>query len=349
MSSVIRGNFVHNLFLSKQGFKGDECIGDVVRAAMYSKSFPDIKSPEQMAFEVKVQNIVQNAEIDLDELSPVEFLTSDEESVDNENMIEILDEMDFLGDTENETKHAKREYDGGPNENPKRRKRESSKAEREENRNAELKEEINSMNEVERKGIAALLTSIKEIRRAAESSTVERKENRNAELKEEINSMNEAERKGIAAFFRSLKEMRRAAKLNLAALTRLKELTTKYPSLEFMYKILKPVSEIMPDNPINTITPILEIVGVKPTSGGNKYNTESVVKITPKQFLKGGKIYHRCSLAGCTFERVSWGAVNTHIVKDHIHKSYVCDFCEKVLSSMDGLRRHKQNHHKLDK
>lgn len=143
--------------------------------------------------------------------------------------------------------------------------------------------------------------------------------------------------------------MRRAAKLNLAALTRLKELTTKYPSLEFMYKILKPVSEIMPDNPINTITPILEIVGVKPTSGGNKYNTESVVKITPKRFLKGGKIYHRCSLAGCTFERVSWGAVNTHIVKDHIHKSYVCDFCEKVLSSMDGLRRHKQNHHKSDK
>ena len=305
MSTVIRGNFVHNLFLSKQGFKGDESIGDVVRAAMYSRSFPDVKPPEQMAFEVKVQSIVQNDEIDLDELSPVEFLTSDEESVDNDNLIEILYEMDFLGDTENETKHTKRESDEGPNENPKRRKRESSKFETEENRNAELKEEINSMNEVERKG--------------------------------------------IAAFFRSIKEMRRAAKLNLAALTRLKELITKYPSLEFLYKILKPVSEIMPDTPINTITPILEIAGLQVTSGGNKYKTESVVKITPKQFLKGGKIYHRCSLEGCTFERVSWGAVNTHIVKDHIHKSYVCEFCEKVLSSMDGLRRHIKAQHKSDK
>ena len=305
VSIVIRGNFVHNLFLSKQGFKGDESIGDVVRAAMYSRSFPDVKPPEQMAFEVKVQSIVQNDEIDLDELSPVEFLTSDEESVDNDNLIEILYEMDFLGDTENETKHTKRESDGGPNENPKRRKRESSKFETEENRNAELKEEINSMNEVERKG--------------------------------------------IATFFRSIKEMRRAAKLNLAALTRLKELITKYPSLEFLYKILKPVSEIMPDTPINTITPILKIAGLEVTSGGNKYKTESVVKITPKRFLKGGKIYHHCSLEGCTFERVSWGAVNTHIVKDHIHKSYVCEFCEKVLSSMDGLRRHIKAQHKSDK
>ena len=349
MSTVIRGNFVHNLFLSKQGFKGDESIGDVVRAAMYRRSFPDVKPPEQMSFEVKVQSIVQNDEIDLDELSPVEFLTSDEESVDNDNLIEILYEMDFLGDTENETKHTKRESDGGPNENPKRRKRESSKFETEENRNAELKEEINSMNEAERKGIAALFTSIKEIRRAAESSKVETEENRNAELKEEINSMNEVERKGIAALFRSIKEMRRAAKLNLAALTRLKELITKYPSLEFLYKILKPVSEIMPDTPINTITPILEVAGLDITSGGNKYKTESVVKIVPKRFLKGGKIYHRCSLEGCTFERVSWGAVNTHIVKDHIHKSYVCEFCEKVLSSMDGLRRHIKAQHKSDK
>ena len=106
--------------------------------------------------------------------------------------------------------------------------------------------------------------------------------NRNGEVKEKINAMDEVDRKAIGALFRSIKEMRRAAKLNLAALTRLKELVIKYPSLEFIYKVLKPVSEIMPDTPINMIQPILEIVGLKPTCGGNKYNMESVVKIIPK-------------------------------------------------------------------
>ena len=36
-----------------KGFKGDEDLGDIVRVAMFSKNFPDIKSPEQMAFEGK--------------------------------------------------------------------------------------------------------------------------------------------------------------------------------------------------------------------------------------------------------------------------------------------------------
>ena len=80
---------------------------------MYSKSFPDVKSPEQMGFEAKVQSIVQDDEIDLDQLSPIEFLTSEEDSVDNENLIKILEEMDFLGDTEKEMKGAKRAFDGG--------------------------------------------------------------------------------------------------------------------------------------------------------------------------------------------------------------------------------------------
>ena len=71
---------------------------------MYRKSFPDVKSPKQMGFEAKVRSIVQDDEIDLDQLSPIEFLTSEEDSVDNENLMEILKEMDFLGDTEKEMK-----------------------------------------------------------------------------------------------------------------------------------------------------------------------------------------------------------------------------------------------------
>ena len=66
---------------------------------MFSKEFPEVKSPEQLAFEMKVQSIVDDDEIDLDDLSLIEFVTSDEDSVDNENFPEILPELYFLGDT----------------------------------------------------------------------------------------------------------------------------------------------------------------------------------------------------------------------------------------------------------
>ena len=272
-----------------------------------------------MGFEVKVQSIVQDDEIDLDQLSPIKFLTSDEDSVDNENLIEILEEMDFLGDTEKEMKGAKRAFDGGWNENEKKRKRDTYM-------------DVRDTSDTNR-----------------DEKDIGNDKNRNGEVKEKINAMDEVDRKAIGALLRSIKEMKRDAKLNLAALTRLKELVIKYPSLEFIYKVLKPVLKIMPDTPINTIQPVLEIVGLKPTSRGKKYNTESVVKIIPKRFVKCGKIYHHCLLEGCTFERVSWGAVNTHIMKDHVHKAYVCHLCEKVLTSMDGLQHHIRTQHKSDK
>ena len=64
---------------------------------MFSKSFPDIKSPEQMAFESEMLGAVQEDEIDLDELSAAEFLTDSESEQDGDNLYEILDDMDFLG------------------------------------------------------------------------------------------------------------------------------------------------------------------------------------------------------------------------------------------------------------
>ena len=114
-------------------------------------------------------------------MSPIEFLTSDEDSVDNDNLIEILEEMDFLGDTEKEMKGVKTAFDGRRNENQKKRQRETyidvrdtSDTNRDEknianhqNRNGEVKEKINAMDEVERKAIGVLFRSIKEIRRAA--------------------------------------------------------------------------------------------------------------------------------------------------------------------------------------
>ena len=265
---------------------------------MFSKNFPDVKSPEQMAFEGKVGEIITGDEIDLDDLSAADFITSDED--DDETVMEILDEMDFLGSM-SETK--KRKVTESEEENDQGRKKKKMEAE------ASKAKEGN-----ERKRIA-----------------------------KEIGEMDEIDRKAVGAFFLSLKKMRRAAKLNLRALTRLQELAGKYPCLHFLYKIMKPISEIMPENPINTVTPILQMVGVTVAIGGQKYDTENVLKVVPKRLLVDGKIKHKCS--ACEFERASWGAVNTHIMKEHVGQSYVCSKCSEILTSMDGLCHHMRNQH----
>ena len=58
---------------------------------------------------------------------------------------------------------------------------------------------------------------------------------------------------------------------------------------------MKPILEIMPENPINTVTPILQMVGVTAATGGQKYDTENVLKVVPKWLVVDGKIKHKCS------------------------------------------------------
>ena len=162
-------------------------------------------------------------------------------------------------------------------------------------------------------------------------------------IPKEISEMDEIDRKAVGAFFLSLKEMQRVAKLNLRALTRLQELVRNDPCLDFLYKIMKPISEIMPENPNNSVTPILQMVGVTVATGGQKYNSENMLKVVPKYLVVDGKIKPKCS--ACEFERASWGVVNTHIMKEHVGQSYVCSKCSKILMSMDGLRHHMRNQH----
>ena len=106
---------------------------------------------------------------------------------------------------------------------------------------------------------------------------------------------------------------------------------------------MKPISEIMPKNPISTVTPILQMVGVTAATGGQKYDTKNMLKVVPKWLVVDGKIKHKCS--ACEFERALWGEVNTHIMKEHVGQSYVCSKCSKILTSMDGLHRHMRNQH----
>ena len=73
---------------------------------MFSKNFPDVKSPEQIAFKGKVGEIITRDEIDLDDLLAADFLTSDEDEQDDKTFIKILEEMNCLGSVP-ETKKGK--------------------------------------------------------------------------------------------------------------------------------------------------------------------------------------------------------------------------------------------------
>ena len=48
-----------NIYFSIQGFRGEEKIGDVVRCAMFSNTFPSLKSPEELAFEAEMESVIK--------------------------------------------------------------------------------------------------------------------------------------------------------------------------------------------------------------------------------------------------------------------------------------------------
>ena len=158
-------------------------------------------------------------------------------------------------------------------------------------------------------------------------------------LKDALGEMSDEDKKAIGVLFLSIKQMPKAAKLNLSALTRIQNLIMEYLSLKFLYKLLKPVTEIIPEQPINTIPPVLNVPGLATTSGGTKYQTQpkTDVKVTPKKYLMSGKVMFRCSAEDCHFTKPSWGAMNTHIVAVHTNKVYVCEICQKNLKSLDGF------------
>ena len=296
-----------------QGYAEKTDLHDLVRAAMFSKSFPDIKPPEQMRFESEMLGAAQEEEIDLDELSPAEFVTDSESEEDGDNFYQILDDMDLLGGVD-----AKRE-------NTRDRSSERKKK----------RIQIESDDENESTGPS--------------TSNVTSQGGKTQRLKDVLGEMDETDKKAIGALFLSIKQMRKAAKLNLAALTRLQDLIQKYPSMKFLNKLLKPVAEIMPEEPINSITPLLECRGLASTSGFSKYKTQerTEIKLNPKKFLQAGKVMFRCSAEGCDFTKRSWGAVNTHIVSVHTNKVYLCDVCGKNMTSLDGFRRHRKSQHNM--
>ena len=270
-----------------QGFDGDTSLWDIVTSAMFSKAFPDVKSPEQMAFEMNMESFLNDDEIHLDDLSPAEFLTDSESEEDNDNVYEILEDMDFLGEVPKKR--------GRQDDAPKNKKRKMDEA----------------------------CTSSDTRQPEAEQSTAQEKKQ---SLKDTLGKMNVEDKKAIRVLFTSIKQMRKAAKLNLSTLTKIQNLIKEYPSLKFLYKLLKPITKIMLEQPINMVTPVVDLTGVVVTSGGTKYPTQpkTDIKLTPKKYLKLGKVMFHCSAEGCDFMKPSWGAVNTHIITLHTNKVYVC-------------------------
>ena len=291
-----------------QGFDGDTSLGDVVRAAMFSKSFPDIKSPQQMAFEMNVESIINDEEIDLEELSAAEFVTDSESEEDNENVYQILEDIDFLGEVPKKKRREDPATKSGKNETG-----EASTS----RQDAVPKDEQYTSSETRQPG-------------EQEKMAQEKKQS----LKDALGEMTDEDKKALGVLFLSIKQMRKAAKLNPSALTRIQNLIIEYPSLKFLYKLLKPVTEIMPEQPINTIVPVVNLPGLVPTSGGTKYPTQekTELKLMPKKYLMSGKVMFCCSAEDCDFTRPSWGAVNTHIVSVHTNKVYMCQMCKKTLN-----------------
>ena len=202
-----------------QGFDGDTSLGDVVRAAMFSKSFPDVKSPDQMAFEMRMESIINDEEIDLDDLSAAEFVTDSESDEDNENIYQILEDMDFLGDV------------------PKKRKREDpvakdGKNEMDEGSTSGHKRQQDDMDSVsqplKKKSKEDAAPKDNEMKPDEKGTSIdtphpeedeEKAQGKKQSLKHALGEMTDEDKKAIGVLFLSIKQMHKAAKLNLSALT----------------------------------------------------------------------------------------------------------------------------------
>ena len=197
--------------ISIQGFCGDEKIGDVVRCAMFSNTFPSVKSLQELAFEAEMESVVKEGDVNIDELSAAEFITDGKSEEDDAEMIDVVEQL--LEDLTEWKKSAI----------------------------------IRDANE-------------KQSRKEAEKGELDIQK-----MKENMGQMNKEDKDAVAAVFTSVKEMRRAAQLNYKALTRVRNVMTKYPPLDFLYKVMKPIGEIMPQDQINTGIPLLMMT---PMEGG---------------------------------------------------------------------------------
>ena len=65
---------------------------------MFSKAFPSVKSPQELAFEAEMESVIKEGEVNIDELSAAEFVTNCESEEDDTEMIDVVEQLGLLED-----------------------------------------------------------------------------------------------------------------------------------------------------------------------------------------------------------------------------------------------------------
>ena len=85
--------------------------------------------------------------------------------------------------------------------------------------------------------------------------------------------------------------MRRAAKLNLSAIERIQNIVKENPSMAFLKKIIKPMYEMVPEDPLNAVINMIHVPN-NVVPGTMKYIVAEVQvkKIIPIKILENGNL-----------------------------------------------------------
>ena len=111
----------------------------------------------------------------------------------------------------------------------------------------------------------------------------------------------------LGSLYIALQQMRRDAKLNLSAIDRILNIIKDNPSMAFFRKIIQPICEMVPEDPLNAVVNMIH-VPKSAVPGTTKYNIAEVQvkKVILIKILKNEKFRHECPL--CDKVMVSWGA-----------------------------------------
>ena len=101
----------------------------------------------------------------------------------------------------------------------------------------------------------------------------------------------------LGSLYIALQQMRRAAKLNLSAIDRILNIMKDNPSMAFLKKIIKPMCEMVPEDPLNAVINMI-LVPKNAVPSTKKYNVAElqVLKVIPIKILENGKFKHKCPM-----------------------------------------------------
>ena len=73
---------------------------------MFFNAFPSVKSPQELAFEVEMESVVKEGDVNIDELSAAEFIMDGKSEEDDAEMIDVVEQLGLLEDLTERKKSA---------------------------------------------------------------------------------------------------------------------------------------------------------------------------------------------------------------------------------------------------